>query len=272
MKNIITITSLLAAGTLAAGAAVPTELLWGFDFTNGTLAASTGTVESLTGSGRIDKTGGRFGTGSYTTTTENSTKLSFTASGDTSSLAEGSGSFTLSFHAKYSSGLTNWPVLAAFGAATNYQWKLTPYKEGELNGHMVLDRDGYTELATKDLGTYTPSTDWAHYALTYNANAGKTFSLYINGNLLGTTSAADLTSSNQMKMFAFGGKLQSGNNSAVTFSDIAIYKGVLASDQIKYLSANKANESAIPEPSAFGLLAGLGALALVGARRRRKTK
>ncbi len=270
MKNIITITSLLAAGTLAASAAVPTKLLWGFDFKSETLTASTGTVENLSGSGTINTTGGRFGTGSYTTTTDNSTKLSFTAGGDTSSLAEGNGSFTLSFHAQYSSGLTNWPVLAAFGVNNSYQWKLSPYKEGALNGHMVLDRDGYTDLTTKDLGTYTPSEDWAHYALTYNAN--KTFSLYINGNLLGTTSVANLTSPNQMKMFAFGGRLQGGNNSAVTFSDIAIYKGALASDQIKYLSANKANESAIPEPSAFGLLAGLGALALVGARRRRKTK
>ena len=267
MKNIITITSLLAAGTLAAGAAIETKLLWGFDFTSETLAASTGTVENLAGLRTIDTMGGRFGAGSYTTTTDNSTKLSFTASGDTSSLAEGNGSFTLSFHAKYSSGSSQWPILATFGAATGWQWKLTHYAN---KGNMVLDRDGYQDLNPKLIGSYTPSSDWAHYALTYNAD--KTFSLYINGNLLGTTGASSATSTNPMKMFAFGGKLSSGDNSAVTFSDIAIYKGVLASDQIKYLSANKANESAIPEPSAFGLLAGLGALALVGARRRRKTK
>ena len=272
MKNIITITSLLAAGTLAASAAIETKLLWGFDFKDSNLTASTGTVENLSGQGTINTSDGRFGAGSYTTTTSDSTKLSFTASGDTSSLAEGSGSFTLSFHAKYSSGLSNWPVLAAFGADSNWQWKLTSYKEGDLNGQMVLDRDGYTDLRTKDLGPHTPSSGWAHYALTYNANSDKKFSLYVNGNLLGTTSATNLTSPNPMKTFAFGGKLTNGNNSAVTFSDIAIYKGVLAQDQISYLSKNKANESAIPEPSAFGLLAGLGALALVGARRRRKTK
>ena len=43
------------------------------------------------------------------------------------------------------------------------------------------------------------------------------------------------------------------NSSAETFSNIKLAYG-----------------SAIPEPSAFGLLAGLGALALVGARRRRR--
>ncbi len=43
------------------------------------------------------------------------------------------------------------------------------------------------------------------------------------------------------------------NGGKSTFSDIKLYSGAV-----------------IPEPSAFGLLAGLGALALVGARRRRR--
>ena len=39
----------------------------------------------------------------------------------------------------------------------------------------------------------------------------------------------------------------------MSVSNVALYRGVF-----------------IPEPSAFGLLAGLGALALAGARRRKK--
>jgi hypothetical protein len=45
---------------------------------------------------------------------------------------------------------------------------------------------------------------------------------------------------------------------------MALYSGVLSKTDIQ------AGNVYVPEPSAFGMLAGLGALALVASRRRRK--
>lgn len=282
-KYLTLIASLLAAGTTLASAAIETSLLYHLDFTSSTLAnASDATLApaSLSGSGTIDTSGGLFGSGSYTTSGSNDGRLQIKISDSLtgqSLFGEGSGSWTLSFHAKYNGGTTNYPVLAAFGADNDYQYKFSYYSE---SGSLVLDKDGYSEM-TGGAGTagnrfldsgFTPSSAWAHYALVLGGPSGaRTLEVYIDGVKQGNTGTLNnLSSTNNFRYLVLGGKLNEGNTSNLTLSDVAVYKGALDTDQIKYLSTHKANDSAIPEPSAFGLLAGAGALVLVVTRRRRR--
>ena len=269
MKKYITLAALLAAGT-AANAAIETSLLWGFDFTDSTLKASAGTVTSLSGTGTIDTDGGfTAGVGSYTTNATAGQILKFTLSGDeTSAVAKLNGSFTLSFHAKEATNISSWQTIASFGESNSYCFKVDT--NGTSDNGLGFNADG--DYGVNSHSAIVPTESWQHYVVTYQGNKsnGGTLILYIDG-----TQAVSYNfttgNDNQMKMFSFGGRLgNNNNNSAMVFSDIAIYDGVLAKDQIEYLKTHKANASAIPEPSAFGMLAGLGALALVASRRRRK--
>ena len=283
-KKHLTLIALLAAGTTFASAAIDTQLLYHLDFTSSTLAnASDATLApaSLAGTGAIDTSGGLFDSGSYTTGGSNDGRLQIKISDSLtgqSLFAEGSGSWTLSFHAKYNSASGGYPVLATFGATSGYQYKLSYYSQEE---SLVLDKDGYSEM-TGGAGTagnrfldsgFALSSEWAHYALVLGGPSGaRTLEVYIDGVKQGNTGTLGLSSGNNFQYLVLGGRINEGNTSNLTLSDVAVYKGALDTDQIKYLKDNKANASAIPEPSAFGLLAGAGALALVAARRRRRAK
>ena len=149
--------------------------------------------------------------------------------------------------------------------------------------------DNYGFVDNKRGGNVTLDNSWHHFVVTFQGSGTSEgtakLTLYVDGTSIATVNwtntalensgqpTGGLDNDKPMTAFSFGGRLGSDNasNTAnMSFSDIAVYKGVLAEDQIEYLGSNKANASAIPEPSAFGLLAGLGALALVASRRRRK--
>jgi len=281
--KILPVATLLVASTVLANATdeSATKLLWAFNFMNDTLQASTGTVDSLSGSGTISTSEGwTTGVGSYAVGSTYANVLKFTASGDTSALKKQSGAFSVSFHVKTTETSASWPVIVSLGESNSYCLKLDD-TETEMNGTLGFNADGYTSdsgwtttrSGTKDLSS---SDTWHHIVITYfgsNNSSGAGAKLYVDGEDVGASATFNSSNDYAMSMFSFGGRINNSNNTAnVTFSDIAIYSGVLTTSQINYLKNNIANDTAIPEPSAFGLLAGLGAIALAVSRRRRSRR
>lgn len=261
MKKIFTIASLFAAGTALANAATVVDNIpasgivyeWLF---NGSSTPTIGSGWSanfgynedgygiLNGRNSDKQTpwisNPRFSAGSFSISMDVSS-FSIDAWSDLISMKDSSGN-AFQVQATNSSTLAFY-VNSGFGGASD---------STELNN--VESSDIYEALTSSEWNTLTFTSD------------GTTFAAYIDGSLILSKNFGVSGSLNGFQFGALFAPSDSNNRNYVNgnVDNVVIWNRALSADEVKSLV------TPIPEPSAFGLLASVGALALVATRRRRK--
>ena len=257
MKKYITVAALLAAGTAFANADVVAVFNCGghndgrnawMDTTKGWTNATLGTS-----GGSFDVTASGSGiTLISTTSTSTGPAGSFTAgtAGSGTPVAIPDALTTLS---QGVFGDSSYDTL--WGGSTNlYGTGQTTFTLGNLEANTEYTVYLFCARANNNnngSATWSTTTSGASWSVTTADGTSSGSTVQANGSTTGANASIVKVTFNtgDATEFAF----DSGSNAAFTLNGIVVDQG-----------------STIPEPSAFGLLAGLGALALVASRRRRK--
>ncbi|MBR6797697.1 MAG: PEP-CTERM sorting domain-containing protein [Opitutales bacterium] len=129
-------------------------------------------------------------------------------------------------------------------------------------GELSVFNKGYASIGTSgniSTGLMSGYSGDATVTVVSDMTNTETLSVYVDGELKGSHSNWTASTDQALMWFQIGAAFGGGE---ATISNITLWN--------KALSASEVSAIVIPEPSAFGMLAGLGALVLVASRRRRK--
>ncbi|MGN0834544.1 MAG: LamG-like jellyroll fold domain-containing protein [Candidatus Spyradosoma sp.] len=256
MKNIIAITSLLAAGTALANAA--TLIADWDDFSN--LTSSVGDY-TLTISGSTSVSDGVL---NVVGASGGSAKVDLSAANLT--LVGGfSISLELSNVGNFDTGKGNPKNLFAVGCTETDFLAGIGLDKSEWSAKFAFN-GSINNITTSTVSQNCSSLANNNVSLVTVTLSSSGFVFYLNGESIATGTYTTTTyDSSAISNLALGSWPGSSGNGLLNESvhSLSVYNGVLTAEEVRAL---------IPEPSAFGLLAGLGALALAGTRRRRAKK
>ncbi len=263
MKNIITTAALLAAGTFALNA--ETTLVASFDsFTSLTQQSKEGNNTLKTAA-----------SGTYNPTLNANGTITFNNGGNVLYLASSSGNLGSAFGSAGISVTMTVSNLSLVSGKTNALFTFHT-NASSYNSNI----EGVALTSDNNLKGIWNGSVWSNSSNTPVSIAGKdkftltftqtstTTKLYIDGAHAATWNGLGFSNAAQITQYNIGNTSAGNQGTTMTLHNLYFHSGALDDAGVSSFY----NTRVIPEPSSFGLLAGLGALALVGARRRRKTK